>query len=31
MPKWIRLSVGFILLYSALLISACEGMNYATK
>jgi hypothetical protein len=29
MPNWIRLSVGFLLLYSALVISACEGVTYA--
>jgi hypothetical protein len=27
MPKWIRLSVGFLLLYSALFITACEGVT----
>ncbi len=27
MPKWIRVSVGFLLLYSALLITACEGVS----
>lgn len=29
MPKWIRVSVGFLLLYSALLITACEGIRHA--
>lgn len=31
MPNWIRLSVGFLLLYSALLIAACEGVTHAFK
>ncbi len=28
MPKWLRKSVGFLLLYSALLITACEGVTH---
>jgi len=26
MPKWIRVSVGFMLLYSALVITSCQGL-----